>query len=59
MKPRRLVADASVAIDRAHPGQATASTWAMLEAIAAGAVVEMPSLWLLEVAGGEVWPLDL
>ena len=50
MKPTRFVADASVAIAWAHPGQATASTQAMLEAIAAGAVFEVPSLWLLEVA---------
>lgn len=50
MKPTRFVADASVAIAWAHPGQATASTQAMLEAIAAGAVFEVPSLWPLEVA---------
>ena len=50
MKPTRFVADASVAIAWAHSGQATASTQAMLEAIAAGAVFEVPSLWLLEVA---------
>lgn len=50
MKPTRFVADASVAIAWAHPGQATAATQAMLEAIAAGAVFEVPSLWPLEVA---------
>jgi predicted nucleic acid-binding protein len=50
MKPTRFVADASVAIAWVHPGQATASTQAMLEAIAEGAVFEVPSLWLLEVA---------
>jgi len=49
-QPTRFVADASVAIAWAHPGQATASTQAMLEAIAAGAVFEVPSLWPLEVA---------
>lgn len=50
MTQTRFVADASVAIAWVHPGQATASTQAMLEAIAAGAVFEVPSLWLLEVA---------
>lgn len=50
MKPTRFVADASVAIAWAHPGQATASTQAMLEAIAAGAVFEVPAVWPLEVA---------
>jgi len=50
MKPTRFVADASVAIAWVHPGQATASTQSMLEAIAEGAVFEVPSLWLLEVA---------
>ena len=50
MTPTRFVADASVTIAWVHPGQATASTQAMLEAIAEGAVFEVPSLWLLEVA---------
>jgi len=50
MTPTRFVADASVAIAWVHPGQATASTQSMLEAIAEGAVFEVPSLWLLEVA---------
>ena len=50
MMPTRFVADASVAIAWVHPGQATAATQAMLEAIAAGAVFEVPSLWSLEVA---------
>lgn len=50
MTPRRFVADASAAIAWVHPGQATASTQAMLEAIAEGAVFEVPSWWLLEVA---------
>lgn len=50
MKPTRFVVDASVAIAWVHPRQATASTQAMLEAITAGAVFEVPSLWLLEIA---------
>ncbi len=50
MTPTRFVADASVAIAWAHPAQATASTQVMLEAIAAGCIFEVPSLWPLEVA---------
>jgi predicted nucleic acid-binding protein len=45
-----FVADASVAIGWVHPGQASSQTAAMFEAIAAGAVVEVPALWPLEVA---------
>src|SRR5437899_944596 len=45
-----FVADASVAIGWVHPGQASSQTTAMFEAIAAGAVVEVPALWPLEVA---------
>jgi predicted nucleic acid-binding protein len=44
------VADASVAIAWVHPGQATAATVAMLDAIATGATLEVPALWSLEVA---------
>jgi predicted nucleic acid-binding protein len=33
-----------------HPAQATTQTAAMLDAIAEGAVVEVPALWPLEVA---------
>lgn len=47
---RAFVADASVAIGWVHPAQATPQTAAMLEAIADGATVEVPSLWPLEVA---------
>jgi uncharacterized protein (TIGR03382 family) len=47
---RDFVADASVAIGWVHPRQATAETAAMLEAIAAGATLEVPALWPLEVA---------
>ncbi len=50
MIPTRFVTDASVAIVWAHPGQATASTQVVFEAIAAGAIFEVPSLWPLEVA---------
>lgn len=45
-----FIADASVAIGWVHPGQATAQTAAMLDAIAEGATVEVPALWPLEVA---------
>ena len=44
------MADASVAIGWVHPGQATPETARMLEAVAAGAVIEVPALWPLEVA---------
>ena len=47
---RSFVADASVAIGWVHPGQATTQTAAMLDAIEAGAVLEVPALWPLEVA---------
>ncbi len=47
---RAFVADASVAIGWVHPAQATTHTAAMLDAIAEGAIVEVPALWPLEVA---------
>lgn len=47
---RAFVADASVAIGWVHPSQATPQTAAMLDAIAEGAVLEVPALWPLEVA---------
>lgn len=47
---RAFIADASVAIGWVHPGQATTHTTAMLDAIADGAIVEVPALWPLEVA---------
>jgi predicted nucleic acid-binding protein len=47
---RAFIADASVAIGWVHPAQATSETAAMLDAIEAGAVIEVPALWPLEVA---------
>ena len=47
---RVFVADASVAIGWVHPAHATSDTAAMLDAIEAGAVLEVPALWPLEVA---------
>jgi uncharacterized protein (TIGR03382 family) len=47
---RAFVADASVAIGWVHPAQATKQTAAMLDAIADGAMLEVPALWPLEVA---------
>ena len=47
---KTFIADASVAIGWVHPAQATKETAAMLDAMAAGAVVEVPALWPLEVA---------
>lgn len=47
---RAFIADASVAVGWVHPGQATRQTAGMLDAIAEGAVVEVPALWPLEVA---------
>jgi predicted nucleic acid-binding protein len=47
---RAFVADASVAVGWVHPAQATPETNGMLEAIAEGAILEVPALWPLEVA---------
>jgi predicted nucleic acid-binding protein len=47
---RAFVADASVAVGWVHPAQATPQTDAMLDAIAEGAILEVPALWPLEVA---------
>lgn len=47
---RAFVADASVAVGWVHPAQATVRTGALLDAIADGAVLEVPALWPLEVA---------
>jgi hypothetical protein len=41
---RAFVADASVAVGWVHPAQATKQTAAMLDAIAAGATLEVPAL---------------
>jgi predicted nucleic acid-binding protein len=49
-----FVADASVAIGWVHPAQATPQTDAMLDAIADGATLEVPSLWPMEVANALV-----
>ena len=45
-----FVADASAAVGWVHPAQATPQTEAMLDAIAEGAILEVPALWPLEVA---------
>ena len=45
-----FIADASVVIGWVHPAQATSETAAMLDALEAGAVLEVPALWPLEVA---------
>ena len=45
-----FIPDASVVIGWVHPTQATSETAAMLDAIEAGAVLEVPALWPLEVA---------
>ena len=47
---RAFIADASVAVGWVHPAQATRQTAAMLDAIAEGAMLEVPALWPLEVA---------
>ncbi len=47
---KTFVADASVAVGWVHPGQATPQTDALLDAIAGGAILEVPALWPLEVA---------
>jgi len=45
-----FVADASVAVAWVHPSQATPETDAMLDAVAGGAILEVPALWPMEVA---------
>jgi predicted nucleic acid-binding protein len=45
-----FIADASIAIGWVHPTQSTTETVAALDAVAAGAVLEVPALWPLEVA---------
>lgn len=45
-----FIADASVAIGWVHPAEATSETAAVLDAIEAGTVLEVPALWPLEVA---------
>jgi predicted nucleic acid-binding protein len=49
-----FVVDASVAIAWVHPGQATRETAAMLDSIEAGAMLEVPALWPLEIANALV-----
>lgn len=45
-----FVADASVAVGWVHPTQATTETVAMLDAVADGAILEVPAIWPMEVA---------
>jgi predicted nucleic acid-binding protein len=45
-----FVADASVGFAWVHPGQATPETDRLLQEVAAGAPVAVPSLWFLEMA---------
>jgi predicted nucleic acid-binding protein len=47
---RAFVADASVALAWVHPGQATLQTERLLDAVGAGALLEVPALWPMEVA---------
>jgi hypothetical protein len=49
-----FIADASVAIGWVHPAHATPQTAAMLDAIAAGARLDVPALCPLEVANALV-----
>lgn len=51
---RTFIADASVAVAWVHPTQATPETEGMLQAIADGAIIEVPALWTLEVANALV-----
>lgn len=51
---KNFIVDASVAVAWVHPAQATKETDAMLQAIEAGATVEVPVLWTLEVANALV-----
>jgi len=47
---KEFVVDASIGIAWVHPAQATTQSQALLDAIAAGAVVRAPALWSLETA---------
>ena len=47
---REFVVDASIGIAWVHPGQATAQSEALLDAMAEGAVARAPALWALETA---------
>ena len=49
-----FVADASVAVAWIHPAQATPQTQALLESVYAGATVEVPALWPLEISNALV-----
>jgi predicted nucleic acid-binding protein len=47
---KEFVVDASMGIAWVHPARATTQSQALLDAIAAGAVVRAPALWSLETA---------
>ena len=47
---KEFVVDASIGIAWVHPAQSTAQSEALLDVIAAGAVVRAPALWPLETA---------
>jgi predicted nucleic acid-binding protein len=47
---QQFVVDASTGIAWVHPAQATARSEALLDDVAAGAVVRAPALWSLETA---------
>ena len=47
---KEFVVDASIGIAWVHPAQATTQSEALLDVIAAGAVVRAPALWSLETA---------
>lgn len=51
---RPFVPDASIAIGWVHPGQSTPDSDAMLDAIAAGSLLEVPGIWPLEVANAVI-----
>jgi predicted nucleic acid-binding protein len=47
---KEFVVDASIGVAWVHPAQATTRSLALLDLIAAGAVVRAPALWSLETA---------
>jgi predicted nucleic acid-binding protein len=47
---KEFVVDASIGVAWVHPAQATTQSQALLDGIAAGAVVRAPALWSLETA---------
>ena len=53
-QPKDWVNESKKLVGWVHPAQATSQTAAMLDAIAEGAILEVPALWPLEVVLGVI-----